>query len=817
MNSVLSRSMFQPRMVRRETGSSPMGETSRVETPTGSMFPPGFDPSKFRILEDLGAISFSTMNKNPPEKDFQINLDDFIRMGQEEGGAEKLNMIFDMITKPYGFNLEEYESLPMSSQEEYLKRVQGKLLFNKPVNKAEGGEMTSDAVGIADGLDREEAPVAVSEGEGIAKVSPQQYVELMNQVRGDEIPLEGRVQELAMTVGEKDAQETPLSVLALVQPVFELKEQEQTGVGSVPEGQQMMQQQAPMMAQQQGQQMMQQQAPMMMAKDGGIVHRFNGSDQTGEKAQNLFSTVAGTGTYSPKGLEIIQSLADLYNVNTGPFDTQASKEQYKKLLFDKEGMRNKAYLDAAPLLLKLGATALDPNATTSDVFTTGAAGLAQFGSTVGKRTKGIDDAALQMALSDKASQEKTKQGFLSAVAGPLLEDALRTGTELRLEDLTVNEQVAKIAGMNTDNAMKDIDLIIKDMTAGNVVEGSFVDLLSKQKELEKNIILLNSLPEKENAEIQGLIINNELGLAQIEGAKLTNQLTQFDITKRPITDALDIESSQIANLNAQLDLNAKPDLLKQQLLQLKGNNEKLYKELDIFDEVAAQNYYKNQLEIEKLTKEINDPSKSKDRIKGEADLRNEYNKNVSVEGFNERNKYYTQIRNALVEPISEKEALEMAKGTNDEEFKEYLRTNPNGAKDLIIMFNFMKMLDPDSVVREGEQIILKKTNPFTEKYRTLIDTINGGGFLGQKQKKMLLAETKILMDTAFEGFVEQRNNYVAIGEDNYDNFNADVQLPGPSMSVYANDVTSGLIEALVNESGGISPGTRKVLGKFYTK
>ena len=52
MNSVLSRSMFQPRMVRRETGSSPMGETSRVETPTGSMFPPGFDPSKFRILED---------------------------------------------------------------------------------------------------------------------------------------------------------------------------------------------------------------------------------------------------------------------------------------------------------------------------------------------------------------------------------------------------------------------------------------------------------------------------------------------------------------------------------------------------------------------------------------------------------------------------------------------------------------------------------------------------------------------------------------------------------------------------------------------
>ena len=62
--------------------------------------------------------------------------------------------------------------------------------------------------------------------EVIAKVSPEQYVQLMNEVRGDKVPLEGRVQELAMTVGERDAQDTPLSVLALVQPVFEMREQQ---------------------------------------------------------------------------------------------------------------------------------------------------------------------------------------------------------------------------------------------------------------------------------------------------------------------------------------------------------------------------------------------------------------------------------------------------------------------------------------------------------------------------------------------------------------------------------------------------------------
>ena len=46
----------------------------------------------------------------------------------------------------------------------------------------------------------------------------------MNQIRGDEVSREGRVQELAGVVGEQDAQATPLSVLALVQPVFEMRE-----------------------------------------------------------------------------------------------------------------------------------------------------------------------------------------------------------------------------------------------------------------------------------------------------------------------------------------------------------------------------------------------------------------------------------------------------------------------------------------------------------------------------------------------------------------------------------------------------------------
>lgn len=122
---------------------------------------------------------------------------------------------------------------------------EGMFEFNEIPGMAEGGEMETDAVGIASGLDEEESmeqgPMTVNREpseEGIAKVSPEQYVQLMNEIRGDDVPMEGRVQELAGVVGEKDATDTPLSVLALVQPVFEL--QEQQGIGATQQAQDMM-------------------------------------------------------------------------------------------------------------------------------------------------------------------------------------------------------------------------------------------------------------------------------------------------------------------------------------------------------------------------------------------------------------------------------------------------------------------------------------------------------------------------------------------------------------------------------------------------
>lgn len=189
----------------RQTGSPDTGEMV-------------FDPRKFNILDKLGVISNKTLNMQAPDKEYQLNIDDAMT------NPQLLDTVFEMITSSTGFDLDAFLNMGESQRDDYLKTIKGRLIFGK----AEGGEMKSDAVGIADGLDQEE-PMTVDRDpskEGIAKVSPEQYVELMNDVRGDEVSMEGRVQELASVVGEKDAQDTPLSVLALVQPVFEMKEQQ---------------------------------------------------------------------------------------------------------------------------------------------------------------------------------------------------------------------------------------------------------------------------------------------------------------------------------------------------------------------------------------------------------------------------------------------------------------------------------------------------------------------------------------------------------------------------------------------------------------
>jgi hypothetical protein len=222
--------LYQKFMSEQQVQSSPIAMRQTGSPDTGEMSVPSF--LQFNILDKLGVIDNSSLNREVPDKSYKINLDDAMT------NPQLLNTVFEMITGSTDFDLGAFMNMGSDQQDDYLKTIKGRIIFGK----AEGGEMKSDAVGIADGLDQEEPMIADRDPsqEGIAKVSPDQYVELMNEIRGDEVPMDGRVQELAGVVGEKDATDTPLSVLALVQPVFELQEQKQQGIANAPQGQEMM-------------------------------------------------------------------------------------------------------------------------------------------------------------------------------------------------------------------------------------------------------------------------------------------------------------------------------------------------------------------------------------------------------------------------------------------------------------------------------------------------------------------------------------------------------------------------------------------------
>ena len=353
--------------------------------------------------------------------------------------------------------------------------------LNRLKYKAEGGEMKSDAVGIADGLDAEEETMTVERGpsdSGIAKVSPEQYVLLMNEVRGDDVPLEGRVQELAMKVGEKDAQATPLSVLALVQPVFELEEQ--GGVAQTQQAQQMMQQ-----------------APMQMNK-GGIVYAADG----------IFADMESM--LSPGASAFLKNLQEEYYGGSAPFDLEAAKKSNADILTQK----NKYYYTPSMAhLFAFAQTALDPEKTAQDVTLSGFGSLAQYGQDIKKQQKEIDTQALALALEDKKQREKQKADYGNFIATSMKDIIFMDPTERQLkmyelDDAFIKNQMNKIDLFNykdlkgTELAKTKEDLEAVKLSNQNAVIGLKYEDQSQYNNIIKQKLDIetaqNTLQAKEN-------------------------------------------------------------------------------------------------------------------------------------------------------------------------------------------------------------------------------------------------------------------------------------------------------------------------------
>ena len=623
----------------------------------------------------------------------------------------------------------------------------GEFEFDEIAGMADGGEMKSDAVGIAEGLD-EETMQADPNTTGVAKVSPEQYVELMNQVRGDEVPLEGRIQELAMTVGEQDAQATPLSVLALVQPVFELQEQ-QGGLAAAPGAQQMMQQ-----------------APMQM-RDGGIVYRANGTGQGGE-GNDFFSTLGGI--YDPSQIQAIKQFGQqFFGLGGEEFDTQAARERYEQMLMNKDQMRDQAYLDAAPLLLQLGATALNPEATLSDVFTVGASNLAKFGTNIGNQTKQIQDTALKMALADKQKEENKESAFISAVAPSLIENAFKDPQQTALTALEITEKTISNAkaqaeldvlpeqlDTNLKKSKADLETILiqnkylPQSTQLSIekqlkeIDGLIFDNDRKKLDNQYQTVLNQFIEDKENAALQNQLLTNI-------GARLNNAKTAIENEYLPLEKDLGLEK-----LNADIE-NTLAAAAGQRI-----TNDMNEVKLENLDKQLMLEMTKNQMEIEKLKYEIENPKKDWEEIKVQDSFRKEFAGNKIKKDTDLRYDAYRKMKIAV--EASNKEGA-------------------GGQGDVALIFEFMKMLDPTSTVREGEFATAKETGGVPESIRNTYNQLLSGAFLQPKQREEFLAIAGDIFTSQLEQFNTEYNTYAAIAERNFGADNVRNVMPLPSYNV----------------------------------
>ena len=133
-----------------------------------------------------------------------------------------------------------------------------------------------------------------------------------------------------------------------------------------------------------------------------------------------------------------------------------------------------------------------------------------------------------------------------------------------------------------------------------------------------------------------------------------------------------------------------------------------------------------------------------------------YNKAQQSEQFKLRSDFDKEVKETKAQPIvSAYRKLESLVNKNPE---------PGGQGDIAIVFSFMKMLDPNSVVREGEFQTAENATPRAVQFaRAWNKFFNGGRFIEADRKKFLEV-TRLIVEPALADleFVKQR--YVKISQ-----------------------------------------------------
>ena len=746
------------------------------------------------------------------------------------------------------------------------------LRFRQAGSPPMGEQVNAENVGIMDGFSEEQTATMMAEGEAARQQidSSETYDELMQSTRGDNLSEADRRKELAAYVGEEDAEKTPDSVLALIQPVMQMLNTETANVGiaQVEDGSLEMPTQ-----------------PVGIAQGGIVGYAMGGAVRKIPKYANGTGS-SGVSVEEEQGFGFEAS--DPYS-NTGQFimdlfteDTDAASP-----LRTKYDANYKLFSDILG-----GDTGADKDIMIGDILSTVVAPLAMayaqgepLANVLGQGSKMVGEKALAYDKINKEKQATIKNLALTQALkkedDPLMKVYLKddkdtldvdesliavyrkTSDVEKNRDLYTAESIAKAtadlgkvkgetAKINMETAIKEIEFEYADILKGLEVEDKQALVDGRLITNTINQAIADNKPDLLAAELKNINLDNVAkGItndtlrpkleAELDQALINIDIAKEDLKQEIVTTkyAAKLEGFKGDKLKAEIDLLVQEedfnDNMNVLLLEEKGAEidnliltsknltlENEYKELEnkfkaeTYDEdVAAKILENTQKRLENINLSIQNkylPEEKKlgiDKIKtdikfvkeqiGGQIIKNEKGE-IELQGY--ENKLWLDMQKQMldlekleydlanpvkdlsqikVEDTFRKEFNNSSIAKNMEErylFMGSLIDNANlntGPGDISFIFQYMKMLDPRSVVREGEFATAASAGGVPASVWKIYNSMLEGDLLSPTVKGQFLEAAYGMFNSQKSLYDDQYNIFKDIATER--GFNVDSALP----------------------------------------
>ncbi len=132
-------------------------------------------------------------------------------------------------------------------------------------------------------------------------------------------------------------------------------------------------------------------------------------------------------------------------------------------------------------------------------------------------------------------------------------------------------------------------------------------------------------------------------------------------------------------------------------------------------------------------------------------------KEVGVQNFKDEQSLRKEYSKQSAEYVKVRDSYTRVKGSTED---------PSPAGDLSLIFNYMKMLDPGSVVRESEFATAAQTGSYGDRIQASVQKVMSGERLTNKQRKDFVDKAGVLMKGMKKQHKKREKSYIGIAKKN---------------------------------------------------